>query len=170
MIQFFHEIKANFVKITATWNWLVHELSKCDLECHVHCPRSWFFGFNTILYSCRAIWAKKDCNYNFFLVCACVFVRERECVCDFSFLFFYGHFWPKHLWTTGDNLNASYIRRIIIHPSTIIFFIDKEDLPRGRCGGGYEEGNETVSRGNPITEIDLFILQTPVFYCKIYYT
>ena len=82
-----------------------------------------------------------------------MFVRERECVCDFSFLFFYGHFGPKHLWTTGDNLNASYIRRIIIHPSTIIFFIDKEDLPRGRCGGGYEEGNETVSRGNPITEI-----------------
>ena len=99
-----------------------------------------------------------------------MFVRERECVCDFSFLFFYGHFGPKHLWTTGDNLNASYIRRIIIHPATIIFFIDKEDLPRGRCGGGYEEGNKTVSRGNPITEIDLFILQTPVFYCKIYYT
>ena len=103
-------------------------------------------------------------------MCACAFVRARECVCDFSFLFFYGHFGPKHLWTTGDNLNASYITRIIIHPSTIIFFIDKEDLPRGRCGGGYEEGNETVSRGNPITEIDLFILQTPVFYCKIYYT
>ena len=73
-------------------------------------------------------------------MCACAFVRARECVCDFSFLFFYGHFGPKHLWTTGDNLNASYITRIIIHPSTIIFFIDKEDLPRGRCGGGYEPG------------------------------
>ena len=55
----------------------------------------------------------------------CVFVRERECVCDFSFLFFYGHFGPKHLLTTGDNFNASYIRRIIIHPSTIIFLLIK---------------------------------------------
>ena len=98
----------------------------------------------------------------------CVHVRERGCVCDFSFIFFYGHFGPKHPWTMGDNLTASYIRRI--HASTIIFFIDREDLPRGRCEGGYEDGSETVSRGNPITEIDLFIIQTPVFYCKIYTT
>ena len=68
----------------------------------------------------------------------------------------------------GDNLTASYIRRI--HALEIIFFLDKEVLPEEKWGGGYEEDHKTVSRGNPITEIDLFIIQTPVFNCKIYYS
>ena len=50
------------------------------------------------------------------LVC----VRERECVFDFYFIFFYGHFGPKHPWTMGDNLTASHSRRI--HALTIINF------------------------------------------------
>ena len=61
-------------------------------------------------------------------MCACVCKRERECVCDFSFIFFYGHFGPKHPWTMGDNLTASYIRRI--HPLTIFFFLIKRFYQR----------------------------------------
>ena len=163
--NFFLEINSNFVNLIGAW------VIKCNLERHVHCLRSRFFGFNTTLYSCHAIWTKKDCkNYTLSISfwCVRVCVRERECVCDFSFIFFYGHFGPKHPWRMGDNLTASYIRRT--HVLTIIFFLDKEVLPEGKWGGGYEEGHETVSRGNPITEIDLFIIQTPVFYCKIYYS
>ena len=67
---------------------------KCDLERHVHCPRSRFFGLQhrtaVVLFELRKT-VKKSYTVNFFLVCACVCVRERERV-DVTFLFLYGHF------------------------------------------------------------------------------
>ena len=55
-------------------------------------------------------------------MCACVCKRERECVFDFYFIFFYGHFGPKHPWTMGDNLTASHVHSRRIHALTIINF------------------------------------------------